>query len=817
MLVPLSWLIETVPDLAGRPVAELSRRLTDAGLAVEHVHVTGGLTGVVAGRVTQIEELTGFKKPIRHCQVDVGSAVQSIVCGARNFAVGDLVAVAMPGTVLAGGFQIASRTTYGRLSDGMICSVRELGLGEDQEGIWVLDPSTEPGSDPLEGMRETVLDINVTPDRGYCLSLRGIGREAATAFGLPFRDPAVAVERDPDVPAGHPVRVEDGHACRRYVARVLGEVSATAEVPEHLRRRLSAAGMRSISAPVDITNLVMLGLGQPLHAFDADSVQGSIVVRRALPGEALTTLDKVERVLHPEDLVIADDSGPIALAGVMGGLSTEITASTTRVIVESAHFDPTCVTRTVRRHRLASEASRRFERGVDPALAPAALAAAASLFTQLCGAVAQAGLTDIDLRIADPQLQLRARAATQKAGRDYSVEVVRARLTEVGCRVTGEELLQVTPPSWRPDLVGEAELVEEVLRLEGYASIPSVLPRVAPGAGLTLNQLARRSVGRALAHAGWVEAVVPPFLAASAIEDLQLEPDDDRRNATVIANPLAEDAALLRTTLLPGLLQSLARNEGRGLRDMGLYEVGLVFRPGAGPLPPAPRLGTAGAPSRQELAELEASLPHQPRHVALVAGGDRTSAGWHGGATEVTWADAVEAAHTVAAAVGVHLDVTADRHAPWHPGRCAALRIGGVLVGHAGQLHPRVAAAFGVPAATVVAELDLDLLLAGRGAENVRVPVISTFPPVTRDVALVVEDTVGAAAVEQALRVGAGELVESLRLFDRYTGGQVGAGKVSLAYRLVLRAPDRTLTDEEANAVRDAAVTAARGLGAVLR
>jgi phenylalanyl-tRNA synthetase beta chain len=347
--------------------------------------------------------------------------------------------------------------------------------------------------------------------------------------------------------------------------------------------------------------------------------------------------------------------------------------------------------------------------------------------------------------------------------------------------------------------------------------LPSVLPRAVPGRGLTVQQRRRRQVSRALAAAGFVEAVIPPWIGQKALDALDLPEGDDRRNVTRVANPLSDDQDLLRTTLLPGLLTALARNGGRGLRDVGLFEIGAVVRPGASPLPPAPRPTTEHRPGEAELAALQAALPHQPVRVGIVAAEQRARPTWSGPGRPASWQDAIEAARTVAHACGVSLRVAADRHAPWHPGRCAALYVGDVLVGHAGELHPRVCAAYDVPARTVAAELGFDLLLEAEPGLAVA-PVVSPFPATGRDVALVVDATVAAADVEAALAAGAGPLLEGVRLFDRYAGAQVGEGKVSLAYRLTFRAGDRTLTDDDANAARDAALAvAAERTGAVVR
>ncbi|WP_165985704.1 phenylalanine--tRNA ligase subunit beta [Streptomyces sp. YIM 98790] len=842
MRAPLSWLREYVDlpaEATGREVAE---KLIAAGLEVETVERLGaGLTGpLVVGEVLSIEELTGFKKPIRYCRVDVGRAgedggtgePQNIICGARNFAVGDKVVVALPGAVLPGDFRISARKTYGRVSEGMICSAAELRLSDDHAGIIVLPPEYEPGTDAVELLEvvDEVLDIAVTPDRGYCLSLRGIARETATAYGLPLRDPALL-----DVPAandeGYPVTVGDPAACDRFTARTVSGLRPEARTPIWMQRRLEKAGMRAVSLPVDITNYVMLELGSPLHAYDRARLEGPIGVRRAEPGEKLTTLDGVQRALHPEDLLITDDSGPIGLAGVMGGAHSEVRdpeqdpetgewRGTTEVVIEAAHFDAVTIARTARRHGLSSEAARRWERGVDPEAAAAAAQRCVDLLVLLGGGTAGPGVTSVSAPAEPVTITLPADHPDKVAGVHYGREAVVRDLQEVGCDVHGTDVLTVTPPSWRPDLTDPNDLAEEVIRLEGYAALPSTLPRPPAGRGLTRRQRLHRRAGRALAGAGYVEALNYPFLSQDALARLGIGEGDPRRRTVRLANPLSDEEPELRTTLLPGLLAALRRNDGRGSHDLALFETGLVFRP-TGEEPPAATPPVTVRPSDEEIAALDAALPRQPRRVAVALAGDREQAGWWGGARPAGWADAVEAARIVAREAGAEIEVSADRHAPWHPGRCAAVHamVDGVrtLVGHAGELHPRVIKALGLPERTCAMEVDLDLLeRAGEGL--VQAPRISAFPVATQDVALVVDAQVPAAEVEAALRSGAGELLESLRLFDVYTGEQLGEGRKSLAYALRFRAPDRTLTAEETGAARDAAVTAAaERTGAELR
>jgi phenylalanyl-tRNA synthetase beta chain len=806
MRVPLSWLQDFVPDLTATP-AELATALIRAGLEVEQVHAFGDdIRGVVVGRVLDVEELTEFlpKKAVRFCHVDVGTRVHEVVCGAQNFVAGDLVPFALPGASLPGGFEIATRKTYGRTSDGMICSEAELGMADASEGILVLTEG-ELGADVVDllGLRHTVLDIAITPDRGYTLSIRGVAREAATAFGLPFHDKGLA-PAPTATPDGYEVRLEDA-GCDRFVARVVTAVDPSAPSPAWLQRRLVLAGMRPISLAVDVTNHVMLELGQPTHAYDLVTLQGPVVVRRAREGERLTTLDGQDRALHGEDLLITDDSGPIGLAGVMGGLATEISGTTTSVLVEAAHFDPTSITRAARRHRLPSEASKRFERGVDTALAAAAADAVVALLVEHGGGVAGA-VTDVDHRVARTPVRLPVGKPGQVAGREYSREQVVGRLVDVGCEVDGDEVLLVTAPTWRPDLTGPADLVEEVIRLEGYDTVPVALPTAPAGRGLTEAQRTRRTASRALAAAGLVEVVTPPFVAESLLETLGLV----HHAAPRLLNPLAETDALLRPSLVPGLLTALLRNVGRGLTDVAVYETGSVFRGTGTPVSPVPK--TSQRPSDDELASLDAALPHQPRHVALALSGRR-------GGEQVGVGHAVEALLALARSVGITLTVTRGDTAPHHPGRCASLLLGQEVVGTAGELHPRVVTTLGLPARTVVGELDLDAVVAAAVAKGpVRAPRISAYPPSSVDVALVVDDQVLAGDVEAVLREGAGELLEHLALFDVYTGAQVGEGKRSLAYSLRFRAPDRTLTDVEVKGARDAAVAlAGERLAAVLR
>ncbi len=817
MKAPLSWIREYAELPADVAAEDLAHRLTALGLKLEALERPGhDLTGpLVIGRVLTMEpEPQKNGKTINWCTVDVGDAngtgePQGIVCGAHNFAPGDLVVVVLPGGVLPGGFEISARKTYGHVSAGMICSSRELGLGEDHDGIIVLPPDAgEPGEDVVEllHLRDEVIEFEINPDRAYALSLRGVAREAALAYDVAFRDPAARETPAADVD-DYPVVVDDPQGCPVFVTRTVTGFDPAAPTPTWLARRILLAGMRPISLAVDVTNYVMLELGQPIHGYDRGRLTGPIRVRRAAEGERLTTLDAVERTLSAEDLLITDDSGPIGLAGVMGGQTTELGPDTTDIVIEAAHFEPVSIFRTQRRHRLPSEASKRFERGVDPTVPAAAADRVAELLVRLGGGTAEPGVTVVG-RAPEPRtitipLDLPARVT----GMDIAAETTVANLEAVGCAVEVEaDCLTATVPSWRPDLNDPFDLVEEVARIVGYEDVPSLLPPAPPGRGLTPAQSMRRRVGRTLAGEGYVEVLSFPFVGETDLDRLGLEAGDPRRTTLRLANPLSSEEPLMTTTLLPGLLRTVARNVSRGADDLALFEAAPVTLPheGVG----APILPVDRRPTEGEWDDLNKALPEQPLHLAFAVCGERDRGGWWGQGRSAGWSDVIETARVVAGALGLSLTVRQASHAPWHPGRCAELLVGETAVGHAGELHPRVCRAFGVPPRTSVAELDLDALLA-RADTVPPAPEFSTFPVAKEDVALVVAADLPAEELAATLREGAGELCESVRLFDVYTGPQVGEGRKSLAFALRFRAPDRTLTEKETAAARAAAVALA--------
>ena len=828
MRAPISWLRDhaALPaDLTGR---QLSDALVRAGLEVETVDEVGtDVQGpVVVGRVlTFTPEEHSNGKTIRWCSVDVGEAEpRGIVCGAPNFAVGDLVIVALPGARLPGDFDIAARRTYGHVSDGMICSAKELGLGDDHSGIIVLrsapgEPDPVPGDDarPVLHLDDEVLDIAVTPDRGYCLSIRGLAREAAQATGTVFSDPV-----DRPVPAprtdGHPVAIESD-ACTVFTALTVDGLDPSRPSPRWLTRRVQLAGMRPISLVVDVANYVMLQTGQPLHTYDAATLTGTVVARQAAVGEKLRTLDDTVRALDPADLVIADDSGPIGLAGVMGGAATEVRSTTTSVVIEAACFDALTLARTSRRHKLSSEASRRYERGVDPAAGYAAAHRAAALLVELGGGTLQPTDTVVGTVGVPPTTRLDATLPERILGTPVDPTRVEELLVAVGATVRDDDsgTFEVLPPTWRPDLRDPYDFVEEVGRLVGYESITPLAPLAPPGRGLTRSQRDRRAVTLRLAAVGAVEVLNFPFLSVGELDKLGLPADDRRRSLNLLVNPLSDTQPALRTTLLPGLFGAVTRNTSRGLDDLALFETGSAFF-AAVPSAVAPRPPVDRRPDEATLKQMDDALGDQPKMLAAVLTGAWVRAGWRGPAQPATWSHAVALAEEAAAAVGTTLDRRPTERAPWHPGRCAELRLTqtDVVVGYAGELHPQVCVAFGLPPRTSALELELDVLLAG-APERGEVAPLSSFPVAKEDVALVVAESVTAEDVADALRRGGGALLESLELFDVFRGPQIGDGKKSLAYALRFRAFGRTLTAAEVNGARDAAVAATAELGAVQR
>jgi len=816
MRAPLSWIKEFVAIPDSVTPEQISDGLIRVGFEVEEIVKQGAdLTGpLVFAKVLSIEELTDFKKSVRYVGLDCGEKeTRFVICGATNFIVGDFIVAALPGAVLPGAFSIGARETYGKTSNGMICSARELGLGEDHSGIMTFSEGTVTiGQDAIEGLmiNDVIFDIAVNPDRGYALSIRGIAREIAGSLNLVFIDPVDAL-RDltfADTGKGVSAKIVDPSTASVFCLRTLSNLDSAATTPLWMRRRIEKMGMRSISLVVDVTNYVMLELGQPLHAFDKAKIKGGLTIKRAGKAQPFTTLDGQIRQLDPDDLMVCDDDQPLALAGTMGGASSEISESTTEIALEAVRFDPICIAKNSRRHKLSSEASRRLERSVDPSLAEFASARFVQLLTAHSSAQHVATVVDGKPRYA-PLLMLDPAYISRTLGLDIAPAKIAELLRSIGCDVD-EKTFEVDPPSWRWDLLTPADLAEEVARMIGYDKILSVLPPRPLHASLTSNQKRRRAVAQMLANRGLAEVQTFPFTNQETIDFMGFV--GERAATYKIANPMSEEFPLMRVHLVPGLIEVAARNISRGAKDFAIFEMGSIFR-SAQKLVPFISPDIAQRPNQKIIHEIFSSVPPQGYHVSGLLVGKNEIEDWQGKARSYTWQDAIAYAQDVLALCNLQWTVKRSDLAPWHPGRCAELIVDGKAVAHAGELHPRIVAKYGLPERSVAFAVALSAL---PESQLVRPTTVGTMPAALQDVALIVDSGITAAEVEAALRTGAGELLESISLFDHYD--KLGDGKISLAFSLVFRAPDRTLTGTEVAQMRESAVAAAaKATGAVLR
>lgn len=816
MRAPLSWINEFVEIPSGTSPESISEALIRVGFEVEEIITQGAdLSGpLVFAKVLSIEELTEFKKPVRYVGLDCGEQeTRYVICGATNFEVGDCVVAALPGAVLPGDFKIGARETYGKISNGMICSARELGLGDDHSGIMTFsEESVTIGSDAIAGLEinDVIFDISINPDRGYALSIRGIAREVAGSLGCTFRDPVDAVRSLTFTETGKGVsaKIADPDTASVFYLRTLSNFDAKATTPLWMRRRIEKMGMRSISLVVDVTNYVMLELGQPLHAFDKSKIKGGLTIKRAGKAQPFTTLDGQVRQLDPDDLMVCDDEQPLALAGTMGGAYSEISETTTDIALEAVRFDPICVAKNSRRHKLSSEASRRLERGVDPSLAQFASARFVQLLTEHSSAEHVATVVDGEPRFA-PVVKLDPAFVSRILGFDIPATQIAEILRVIGCDVD-EVTFEVDPPSWRSDLLTQADLTEEVARMIGYDKIPSVLPPRPLHATLTPTQKRRRAVANMLANRGLAEVQTFPFTNQETIDFMGFV--GERAATYRIANPMSEEFPLMRVHLVPGLIEVAQRNISRGAKDFAIFEMGSIFR-SSQKLVPFISPDLQKRPDQKIIDGIFASVPPQAFHVAGLLVGKIEEEDWQGKARSYTWQDAIALAQDILQLCNLEWTVKRSDFAPWHPGRCAELIVDGKAVAHAGELHPRIVAKYGLPERSVAFAVGLSAL---PDSPRVRPTTVGTMPAALQDVALIVDASVPAADVEKALREGAGELLESITLFDRYD--KLGDNKISLAFSLVFRAPDRTLTGAEVTQMREAAVAAAaKSTGAILR
>jgi phenylalanyl-tRNA synthetase beta chain len=809
MKISRNWLGDLLAAVP--PADQLARLLTFAGLEVEGVEYPGArLAGVVVARIEASSPHPDANK-LSVTKVDAGEGrMLQVVCGAKNFQVGDLVPLAKVGTVLPDGKKIVRATLRGVDSEGMLCSGKELGLAEDASGLLLLESALTPGTPLAEalGLDDAVLEMNVTPNRGDALSHLGVAREVSVLTNERLRPPVAKIsESGSDVHAVAKVRIEDSQGCRRFAARVVEGIIVGAS-PEWLVRRLEACGVRSINNVVDVTNFVMLELGQPLHAFDLDRLAGSeVLVRRARAGERLTTLDGKDRALSPEDLLVCDRDRPQALAGTFGGADAEVSSGTKRVFLEGANWDPVTVRRMARRHQLHTEASHRFERGVDVEAGPAGVDRAAALIAELAGGTMRRGRIDVYPAPAAPTL---VRLETGQVGRLLGVDVSEkevARILEALGFVQSEQASRFSVwrvPSWRLDVFLPEDLVEEVARIRGYDTVPATLPALSEGLRPEPVQVeVERRVRSTLAGAGFDEVVNYSFVDPALlplVTERPLEGLGQPVDAVTLKNPLSPQQSAMRTTLYASLLPNLAHNLRQGQEGLRLYEIGRVYLRD-------PEGGEGLRPVAKE-----------PVRIGGLLWGRRLPRGWTGGAELNDFYDAKGAVEAMLAALDAPA-VTARlvRRAPYHPRACALLLVGETVLGTVGELHPQVARALDLPKGIHLFELDFEALV--RVADVVpRLRPLSRFPAVLRDLAVVVPESKQVEDIRAVIQEVGGPLVEDVLVFDVYTGSPLPPGRKNVAFALRYRAPDRTLKDEEVQEAHARIVEEVnRRLGAALR
>ena len=795
MKVPIRWLADFL-DLPTRDPHELEQILVSLGHEVDSIEeFVPSFDGVIVGRVEEVGPHPDADR-LRFCRVNDGSGTHDVVCGAWNFEAGAVIAYARVGSRLATDsdrpVEVGIRKIRGVVSHGMIASARELGLGEDHEGILVLDElgvaDRKDLGRPLEEVIElsdVVLDVSITPNRGDCMSIRGLARELAAYWQIPFKD----VRSRP--PTGGrasnvEVTIRDIEACPRFVAHQIDGVTIGPS-PLWMQLRLLAIGQRPIANVVDASNYVMWELGHPIHTFDADTIADRhVIIRRALEGETLGTLDGMERALTPGDILVTDPSGPIALAGVMGGASTEVSEGTTNILVEAANWHPPSILFTSHRLGLRSEASSRFERGVDPNLSGLAVARTVELIVATAGGVPRTGAVDAyPVPVLPWEVRLAARDVSRLLGPDPSFEESLALLDRLGFEVdrdTGSA--NVTVPTYRSDVIRPVDLVEEVARLHGFDRFPDLVRHGRVGK-LTPDQAATRRLREVLVGAGLTEAQTLSFLGQADLDALRLPDDDPRCEGIRVKNPLREEEAILRTTLLPGLIGAASRNVARGLKRVRLFETGRVFRPI--PDPDDPR------------------IPYQPILLGMILVGREVDVFAGTGLVDL-----------LARAMGHELEVVQETLPVLHPGRAATVTCGAEPIGMVGELHPALARRNGLDGRVVVAEMVLDSLVSDWSSWELE--EVSTYPPFVFDLSFVTPDATPVAHLLKTVERSAGMHLEGLELFDEFRGGSIPEGHRSLAVRVTLRAMDHTLSDQEVGPILRRIVTAVEeGIGGVLR
>ena len=793
MKVSLAWLSEFV-DLPTTEVSELVYAFDMLGHTVEAVEtLEAAWSDVYVGEVLEVAAHPDADK-VRVCQVDSGTGPTQIICGAWNFDAGATVAVARPGAVLPGDFEISQRTIRGVESNGMICSERELGLGDDHAGILVLagDPEIGRPFAELVELPDVVFDLEITTNRPDALSIMGIARDLGAWFEVPTNIPHVELAT---VPGKTEVSVEiaDPSGCRRFTAREIKSVTV-AKSPLWVRHRLHKIGIRSVSNVVDVTNYVMFELGHPLHAFDADTIVGDrLVVKRAQEGETLETLDHVTRELSPDDLIIYDGAGPTSMSGTMGGARSEVSDSTSRIIMEAASWDPPTIMHMWRRHDLRSEAATRFERGVDPQLADIANQRASAMVHQLAGGEVLDGAVDeIAVDFAPWEVELELTEVTRLLGDGFEADRVKAILERLGLEVSGADPMKVTVPTFRPDLTRPADLVEEIARVHGYDKFEATLP-TGPAGGLSPQQTRQRRLNETLIGAGLSQAINLPFVSVDDLQGLGMVVEGT--DLLTVKNPLREEESKLRPTIIPGLLNDLRYNQSHGNAAVALFEHGKVFW---------------SDPDPDDLR-----LPLQYDRLAWAVVGGVGLRGLEGAETSADGSVSLAIWRHIAGALGVDATVSPGSHPAFHPGRTAKIELGGFVIGHVGELAPSAARAFDIDGRVAVAELNLQPLLEPIPPRLFEAP--SLYPHVDFDLSFLVSNDVAAASILNATTRAADGLVEEAHVFDEFRGEGVGDANKALAIRYRLRAADRTLEQKEIGTVRQAMIDAAGEVGARLR
>ena len=784
MIVSLEWLRNYVEVTLSSE--ELAHRLTMVGLEVEGVHRSNAfLEKVVTAKIESVRPHPGAER-LHLCEASDGRNRFSIVCGAPNVKDGIIVPLALPGATLASGVGIQEAEIRGQSSQGMLCSQMELGLGEDAGGLWVLPQETPIGVSLREalGIDDEVLDIAVTPNRSDCLSILGVAREVAAICRKPLCYPTVALgEVGLPITAISSVTVEDSEGCPRYAARIVGNVKVGPS-PAWLRARLEAVGLRSINNLVDVTNYILMELGQPLHAFDLDRLrERRIVVRRAAAGERFSTLDGVERTLFDDTLLICDGEGPVAIAGIMGGLDSEITPETTAVLIESAYFEPRGIRRSSKKLNLRTESSYRFERGIDPEGVIRALDRAAQLMQELGGGEIAAGCIDVYPNpIKAPELILEVDRTNHFLGLHLEAAEVAEALRRIELPVAGLDAnrLQVSVPSFRPDLTRQVDLTEEVARLIGYDLIPVTYPEASLIAEPVDPHLAlRQEMKEVLQGAGFYEVLNYSFISHESLLRLGFEPDDPRVRPVPVLNPLSEEQGVMRTTLVPSLLQTASQNFDHGNEDLRIFELSKVFLP------------KPGEP-----------LPEEPHHLVGLMAGKWSPQTLYGELGEIQYPDLkgvveellelchFQAVTFVAGKVPPYLD----------PVHAASLFCDGEAVGALGKLHPKTEEAFALKKSVYLFEIEFEKIFRLRGQRSLY-QSLPRFPSVSRDMALIVSESVPVQTVVDFIGELQEPMLEQIEIFDIYRHPQLGRDRKSIGYRLVYRSPERSLTDVEVNAL----------------